>query len=64
MGESPGLEVQTREVNRRAAEHASGFAGIFSPILVGALVDATGFCVLPLLIIGVVPSWGPPTTRS
>ena len=37
---------------------ASNFAGIFSPILIGALVDATGSFVLPLLIIGVVALLG------
>ncbi|MGN9842570.1 MFS transporter [Nonomuraea sp. H19] len=33
---------------------ASNFAGIITPIVVGALVDATGSFVVPLLVIGVV----------
>ncbi|MGI5284295.1 MFS transporter [Nonomuraea polychroma] len=33
---------------------ASNFAGIITPIVVGALVDATGSFVVPLLVIGVI----------
>lgn len=33
---------------------ASNFAGIITPIVIGALVDSTGSFVVPLLVIGVV----------
>jgi hypothetical protein len=47
-------EFQTRRIDRRHTELRIEFYRHITPIVIGALVDATGSFVVPLAVIGVI----------